>query len=404
MSDNSSPDTRFSNPLLVFVGLLVLITVFFGLVSWALIALNRSEGMTQEEGAERLSFSAGFPPLAVLPPVSFPLDNPYSDAKAELGKLLYFDTRMSGDGSFSCNSCHPASDGSWAVSSPISFGYPGSTHWRNSTTIINSAYYSKVNWDGSATSLEKQANGAWTGAVAGNVDSAMAEERLAQIPEYVRLFSGAFGDPYPTYNHALLAVATFERTIVSRNVPFDAYLQGDESALSDDARAGLDLFNNKARCIACHNGALISDDSYHNTGVPTSPLFSQSVLNQITFRFQHWSKGVSEDLYNKATVDLGLYYVTKLDSDKGKFRTPGLRDVCFTAPYMHNGVFNTLEEVVAFYNQGGGDDPNKDTLLQPLNLTEIEQAYLIAFLESLCGDKIIIDAPFLPPYEVISTQ
>jgi cytochrome c peroxidase len=405
MSENSSQNTRFTNPLMVFLGSFVAVTVIASLLVWAFVALNPpGDETTQEELFERPPFADAFPALAVLPPVSFPLDNPYTDAKAELGKLLYFDTRMSGDGSFSCNSCHPASDGSWAVSSPISFGYPGSTHWRNSSTIINSAYYTKVNWDGSATSLEKQANGAWSGAVAGNLDSAMADERLAQIPEYVRLFNEVFGLPSPSYSHALLAVATFERTIVSQNVPFDAYLQWDETALSDEARLGYELFVDKARCIACHNGALISDDSYHNTGVPTSPLFTESVLNQITFRFQHWSKGVSEELYDSATVDLGLYYITKLDSDKGKFRTPALRDVCYTAPYMHNGVFSTLEEVVAFYNAGGGDDSHKDESLKPLRLTDAEQTALVLFLESLCGDKIIINAPVLPPYEVISNQ
>ncbi len=363
-------------------------------------AVAQPGGSGTTETGEAAAEVAAPPPLAVLPDPPYPLDNPYSEAKAALGQMLYFDTRFSGDGSLSCNSCHPASDGSWAVSSPISFGYPGSTHWRNSQSIINVAYYSKLNWDGSQTSLEKQNNGAWGGAVAGNVDSGMAEERLAQIPVYVEMFKEVFGTEYPLYSDALLAVATFQRTITSRNVPFDAFLSGDETAISDAAKRGYDLFTGQANCLACHNGALISDDSYHNTGVPTYPGFATNALEQITFRFQHWSKGVSEDLYNTATEDLGLYYVTKLDSDKGKFRTPGLRDSCYTAPYMHNGAFTTLADVVAFYNQGGGSHPNKDPLLQPLNLTDAEQADLVAFLESLCGDPIVMSAPELPPYEV----
>jgi cytochrome c peroxidase len=313
--------------------------------------------------------------------------------------MLFFDTRFSGDGSLSCNSCHPSSDGSWAVSSPISFGYPGSIHWRNASTIINSAYYSKLNWDGSKSSIEKQNKGAWGGAVAGNVDSAMAEERLAQVPEYVRLFNEVFGTEYPLFEDALKAVATYERTIVSQNVPFDAFLGGDENTISDEAKLGNDLFLGKAGCIACHNGPLISDDSYHNTGVPQAPEFENNALNQITFRYEHWAKGVTEEVYNTSTRDLGLYYVTKLDSDTGKFRTASLRDSCYTAPYMHNGVFTTLEEVVAFYNSGGGEDENKDPLIQPLNLNEDEQRNLVAFLESLCGDKIIDESPELPTYE-----
>lgn len=352
-----------------------------------------------EDGTETaVSIPAAPPPLAPLPAVSFPPDNPYNDAKAELGRLLYFDPRFSADGSISCNSCHPASDGSWAVSSPISFGYPGTVHWRNASTIINSAYYTKLNWEGNATSLEKQNSGAWSGAVAGNMDSALAEERIALIPGYMALFKEAFGTDSPTWDQALLAVATFERTIVSQNVPFDAYLNGDGSALSAEAIAGYELFTGKANCIACHNGALISDDSFHVTGVPEAPQFTDTALNQITFRWEQWAKGVTEEDYNTATQDLGLYYVTKLESDRGAFHTPALRDVCYTAPYMHNGVFSTLEEVITFYNEGGGSSPHKDPLLQPLNLTVEEQAALLTFLNSLCGDKITMEAPELPDY------
>jgi cytochrome c peroxidase len=359
-----------------------------------------AESPLPEIEAEALSDQ--YPALGALPTVAYPPDNPYSDAKAELGRMLFFDTRFSGDGSLSCNSCHPASDGSWAVSSPISFGYPGSTHWRNSSTIINSAYYTKLNWDGSKTSIEKQNKGAWGGAVAGNLDSVMAEERLAQIPEYVRLFNEIFGTDYPLFEDALKAVATYERTIVSENVPFDAFIEGDESALSDEARQGYELFIDRAGCITCHNGPLISDDTYHNTAVPQAPEFENSPLHQITFRYEHWAKGVSEEVYNTSTRDLGLYYVTKNDTDKGKFRTPSLREVCYTAPYMHNGVFASLDEVVAFYNNGGGEDANKDALLQPLNLSSEEQLALIAFMESLCGDLITDASPELPPYEVWS--
>jgi cytochrome c peroxidase len=383
------------------------IVVMFGLaggIVW--YALNNSPDSLDEVAAETaaettetaVAIPTGPPPLAPLPAVSFPLDNPYSEAKAELGRLLFFDPRFSGDGSISCNSCHPASDGSWAVSSPISFGYPGSTHWRNASTIVNSAYYNKVNWDGSATSLEKQANGAWSGAVAGNMDSALAEERIALIPGYVERFKEVFGTDFPTWDHALMAVATFERTLVSQNVPFDAFLNGDASALSDEAVAGYELFTGKANCTACHNGPLISDDTFHVLGVPEATQFSDSALNQITFRWEQWAKGVTEEDYNTAVNDFGLYYITKLERDRGAFHTPGLRDVCYTAPYMHNGVFSTLEEVVTFYNNGGGSSPNKDPILQPLNLTDAEQASLIAFLNSLCGDKIIMEAPELPNY------
>jgi cytochrome c peroxidase len=353
---------------------------------------------TQMAEAHTEAVALAYPPLAPLPPVSFPPDNPYSDAKAELGKLLYFDTRFSGDGSLSCNSCHPASDGSWGIGSAISFGYPGTIHWRNASTIINSAYYTKLNWDGSATSIERQNDGAWSGAVAGNLDAALAEERMALIPGYVERFNQVFGTDSPTWDQALLSVATFQRTIVSQNVPFDAYLNGDKSAISAEAIAGYELFTGKANCIACHNGPLVSDDSFHVTGVPQAPQFGNNTLSQITLRWEQWAKGVTEEDYNTATEDLGLYYITKIETDRGAFRTPSLRDLCYTAPYMHNGIFTTLEDVVAFYNNGGGSSPYKSPLLQPLNLTAGEQASLLAFLRSVCGDRITLDAPNLPPY------
>jgi cytochrome c peroxidase len=351
------------------------------------------------EPVEEVAEVDEYPSLDVLPAVLFPPDNAFSPEKVELGKLLYFDARMSADGSISCNSCHPASDGSWGVASPISFGYPGSTHWRNASTILNVAFYSKLNWDGGKTSIEKQNKGAWGGAVAGNLDGGLAEERLAQAPEYVERFNEVFGTDYPLYNDALKAVATFQRTIVSQNVPFDAFIEGDDSAISEEAKQGYELFKGKANCIACHNGPLISDDSFHNTGVPNYPGFEDNALNQITFRYEHWAKGVPEEVYDTATHDMGLFYVTKVDDDIGRFRTPSLRDVCYTGPYMHNGTFNTLEEVVAFYNEGGGETSNKDSVLKPLDLTAEEQDNLVSFLESLCGDKIIVEAPDLPSYE-----
>jgi len=408
--DSSGDRKMGKGDFAVVIGVVVILLVMAGGLIWYFLSNQpeKQEELVKTTAAAPAADAAGEtvgpnllppPPLAVLPPVSFPPDNPHSEAKAELGKMLFFDPRFSGDGSLSCNSCHPASDGSWSVSSPISIGYPGSTHWRNASTIINSAYYSKLNWDGGKISLGQQAGGAWSGAVAGNMDSALAEERLALIPGYISRFKEVYGTDYPTWEQASLAVATFERTIVSQNVLFEAFLNGDAGAISDEAKAGYELFTGKANCIACHNGALISDDSFHVTGVPEAPQFNDSALNQITFRYEQWAKGVTEEDYNTATEDFGYYYVTKQESDRGAFHTPGLRDVCYTAPYMHNGVFNTLEEVVTFYDNGGGSSSNKDPLLQPLNLTADEKTSLVAFLQSLCGDKIIMVAPVLPGYE-----
>ena len=158
------------------------------------------------------------------------------------------------------------------------------------------------------------------------------------------------------------------------------------------------LFEGRAGCIGCHDGPLVSDGRFYALGVPMHPDFESNPLRQITFRYENWVKGSSEETYRNASEDYGLYYVTKQELDKGKFRTPSLRDLCYTAPYMHNGVLATLADVVSFYDGGGGPAPNRDPRIRPLGLRESERADLIAFLESLCGDRIEDQAPELPPY------
>ena len=338
--------------------------------------------------------------LSVLPPVTMPPDNPMTSAKAELGKILFFDRRMSGNGFVSCATCHLPNAG-WGDGNALSLGYPGTLHWRNSQTIINTAYQSKLFWGGEKTSLEAQAKSAWTGNIAGNLDPIMAEETLRQIPEYVRRFQEVFGTESPRFDDALRALAAFEATVNSRNVPFDNYLRDNQDAMSDAALRGAGLFVGKARCIECHGGSLLTDQSYHNTGVPMNADFESDALRQITLRFQHRARGVPEEVYRSADRDLGLYYTTKQEADKGKFRTPPLREVGQTGPYMHNGVFDALTEVVEFYNDGGGQDPKLDPLIRPLGLTADEIADVVAFLDSITGDPIIIQPPDMPEYAVM---
>ena len=221
-------------------------------------------------------------------------------------------------------------------------GYPGTKHGRNGNTVINSAYFKKLFWAGSVTSLEKQANSAITGNVAGNGDPMMIEERLAQIPEYVERFKNVFGTERPLYGDVLKAIATFERKmVISRNTRFDRYARGEKTALSESAKRGLDLFQGKARCILCHNGANFSDEDYHNLGVPTNEGVAEDVQRQITLRFEFFAKGVPERYYREARWDLGLFYRTKQARDICKFLTPHLRELTWTVPFMHNGVFNT---------------------------------------------------------------
>ncbi|MDA2916122.1 cytochrome-c peroxidase [Nitrospinae bacterium AH_259_B05_G02_I21] len=348
-----------------------------------------------------------FPSLGPLGPVPTPPDNPTTPAKVELGKMLFFDNRLSGDTSTPCLSCHVPQVG-WGDGGDICRGYPGTKHWRNCQTIVNSAYYNKLFWAGSSKSLEAQAETAARGAVAGNGERDMMEARLLQIPEYVKRFKEVFGTHRPHLKDAWRAIAAFERTIVQRNTPFDRYMKGDKGAMSAKAVNGLALFSGKAGCIQCHNGSLLTDQKYYNLGVPENPTFQRDAQHQITFRYEQYAKGVTEDIYRTTKTDLGLYYRMKRKEDMGKFRTPSLRYLVYTAPYIHNGVFRTLEEVIEFYNKGGGEDiiqslygfSTKTNKIKPLNLTENEKGALKAFLESLSGEQIIVNPPKLPEYAV----
>ncbi len=349
-----------------------------------------------------------FSPLGPLGPPPVPADNPMSGEKVELGKMLFFDSRLSGDNSLSCATCHIPESG-WQDGAEICRGYPGTSHWRNCQTIVNSAYYNKLFWAGSVTSLEAQARSAAKGGVAGNGESDVMEERLRQAPEYVRRFGDVFGTTWPELDDAWKAISAFERTLVQRDTPFDKYMLGDKEALSEKAKLGLELFEGKAGCSRCHNGPFLTDERYYNTGVPANPTFEEDALKQITFRFENYAKGVSEHLYRTVKHDLGLYFRGKRKEDMGKFRTPTLRYLDFTPPYMHNGFFFTLEEVVDFYDEGGGPDlyaeyagqSTKTPLLAPLGLSKAEKAALVAFLESLTGEEITMDPPSLPDYEVM---
>lgn len=365
-------------------------------------AAGQAAGDVESSTSQPVSAEREFPRLAAIPekpPV--PADNPISPAKIELGRLLFFDDRLSGDGGTSCATCHEPFLG-WGDGNAISMGYEGTEHWRNSQTTVNTAYLVKLFWAGESPSLEAQAASAIEGNVAGNGDPVMIEERLAQIPEYVRLFKEAFGVDRPTYPLILKAIATFERTDMnSTDSPFDKYMRGDQRTMSEEALRGMKLFEGKANCIRCHNGPLLTDESFHAIGVPRNSLFDKVVQYQITLRYQFFIRGVPEHVYRKADRDLGLYFTTKRQSDIGKFRTPPLRYLGYTAPYMHNGVFDDLEQVIDFYDEGGGEGDNKSALLEPLELTDAEKTDLLAFLQSLTGREIGMSPPDLPPYKVM---
>jgi cytochrome c peroxidase len=363
---------------------------------WILAAASVGfAGMISEPASARK-----IPPLAALGSPPIPADNPQTAAKIELGKMLFFETRLGGDASVACASCHEPAQG-WGFNDPISRGYPGTIHWRNSQTVVNAAFLGKLFWAGAAKSLEAQAPAAAKGAPSGNGENDMMEARLAFIPEYRKRFKEVFGDRWPKIGNAWKAIAAFERTLIHNNTPFDKYMRGDKSALSAEQKRGLKLFQGKANCIACHNGPLLTDQRFYNLGTPRAEDWLENGMAQITFRYEQYAKGVTEEMYRSIKDDAGLYYRTKQKRDKGKFRTAPLRYTAYTAPYMHNGSLFELREVVEFYNAGGGTNEfaaNKTKILKPLNLTEDEIDDLAEFLESLSGPEIRMKSPKLPPY------
>ena len=337
-----------------------------------------------------------FPPLSS---IARPAVDP---AIADLGRLLYFDPRLSGDSSTSCSECHSPEFG-WTDGSDLGRGYPGTKHWRNSQTVVNAALLDTgLHWDATVPSLLHQVHGAMATAVVANIDSVLAEERLRQIPEYRKRFETLWGEE-PSMERIAEAIAAYEGTLISDDSPFDRYIAGDKTAMSSAALRGFEIFSGKGNCTSCHNGPLLTDGEAHNISVPTNPEFVEDPLRQVTYRFMMRQFGLDRNIYENLDRDPGLYAVTGDPDHLGALRTPPLRYLKYTAPYMHNGVFYTLDEVVEFYSVGGTQDVfgTKSPLMKPLNLTRQEKQDLVAFLESLSGSEITAETPEMPDYDVL---
>jgi cytochrome c peroxidase len=329
--------------------------------------------------------------IGPLPPVPVPEDNPMTPEKVELGKLLFFDARLSADGSLACVSCHLPEQG-WTTNTPLSPAYPTSMERRNSQTLINVAYNKTLLWDGRAAALEKQALGPIQNPLHMNHNLDLLIEKLKAVPDYVERFQNVFGTSV-TPDGLGKALAAFERTLITRNAPFDRYMKGDQQAISESALRGMELFQGKARCILCHHGSNFTDNQFHNLGVPPAPLLAHPLV-QASLRFD--AKRMNIQAYQEVTEDWGRYLVTKEEKDKGAFRTPSLRNVTQRDPYMHNGVFQSLEEIIDFYDQGGGAVPRKSPLIQPLGLTAQEKRDLLTFLHALTGELPTVTPVALP--------
>jgi cytochrome c peroxidase len=297
--------------------------------------------------------------------IPFPSGDPYTPQKAMLGRMLYYDTRMSGAGTLACASCHnPAFGHGGGIAQGIGDGLP--TNGRQSLSVINSAWGQLFMWDGRANSLEDQVPGPIQSTMEMNQPLDHLTDKLAEIPGYKSLFAAAFPHSGLTLRTVADAVATYERTIVSAPAPFDAWIEGDEAAIPAEARRGFVLFNGKARCASCHGGWRFTDDGFHDIGLPDDDDKGRGRLLPQINKMQH------------------------------AFKTPGLRETALSAPYMHNGSLPTLEAVVDHYNRGGVNRRSQSELVTPLGLSVDEEADIVAFLRSLTGPITSNVIPALP--------
>jgi len=301
--------------------------------------------------------------------------------KAALGKRLFFDKRLSGDVAISCATCHDPAKG-FSDGLALSKAYPGSEGFRNTPTLINAAY--KASWfhDGRlGTNLNDVTREMITETYMMNMDMRLMQERLKQDPVYIQMFKDA-GYGEPSNGSVRKAIPEYLKTLSSRGSPFD------KGTMSAAAKRGFALFKGKADCAACHSGPRFTDDMPHNTGVPNNPDIWSDPRRHVTFVTYAMFMGLQN--YMNIRRDPGAHVrMQKADgSNVGKFMTPTLRELKYTAPYMHNGTLTSLADVVAFYNRGGGDDLNKDPGIKPLKLSSGDQADLVAFLEALSGDAL----------------
>lgn len=333
------------------------------------------------------------PVLAPLPPPPSPRENPTTTEKVELGRKLFFDRRLSGDGTMSCATCHDPETG-FSDALPTSLSYPTTRNWRNSPGLVNVAYRKRLFHDGRATSLEEQALFPMMSPFEMNRNPDYLEEVLKTVPAYVEAFRSVFGGEI-TRQRVAMAIAAFERTLLSSDTPLDRHLRGEPGALSVRQRAGLDLFLGKAGCATCHNGPNLEDGKFHRLGVPEDPKAKEDPRVLATARFVGKVSGFPD--YRSLREDPGRFLVTKDPADWKAFATSPLREVAATAPYMHNGALRTLEEVIDFFDRGGGDDPEKSPMLRPLGLSREEKESLREFLATgLSGRMPESRPPVLP--------
>ena len=347
------------------------------------------------------------PPLG-LPAIPVPENNPVTADKVRLGRKLFFDRRLSANNTVSCAMCHIAEQGFAQNELRLPVGIEGKSVRRNAPTIYNTAYVERLFHDGREISLENQV---WAPLLAGNemgnVSIGVAIERIRQLDDYDEQFVDAFGRG-PDLQTIGMALASYERVLVSGGSPFDRWYYGnDKSALDASARRGFDVFRGKGRCIVCHTVtqefALFTDGEFHNTGIgyfaTMRPADTEFEVLLAPGQAERVTSDLAKTTGSEAFRDLGRYEVTGKPDDRWRYRTPTLRNVALTAPYMHDGSLPTLRAVLLFYNRGGVPNDVLDPLISPLGLSDAEIDDLLAFLQSLTGsnvDALVSDAHAAP--------
>ncbi len=359
---------------------------------------TRSKNLPDRRGqaADLVAF-ARHPPRG-LPALPVPPEDTLTPARVSLGRTLFFDRRLSRNDTISCAMCHVPEQGFTSNEMATAVGIEGRTVRRNAPTLYNVAYAERLFHDGREDRLEQQI---WGPLLAvnemGNPSVGYVLDKIRHVPDYAGLFEAAFDGRGPTMETLGSALASYERTLVSGNSPFDRwYFGGDAAALPPAAARGFALFRGKARCIACHHvgetAALFTDQTLHNTGVGYRRSMASTDDNlrvQVApGTFLAIDPAVVAAASERPANDLGRYEVTGRPGDRWKYKTPTLRNVALTAPYMHDGSLQTLRQVVAFYNAGGIPNEVLDPAIQPLGLTEREIDDLVAFLESVTGDNV----------------
>jgi len=343
------------------------------------------------------------PPLG-LPAIPVPQNNPVTRDKVQLGRKLFFDRRLSANNTLSCAMCHIAEQGLAQNELKTPVGIEGKSVRRNAPTIYNSAYLKQLFHDGREFSLENQV---WAPLLAdnemGNLSIGTVIRRIQNLNDYDNLFERAFGRE-PDMQTIGMALASYERTLVSGDSDFDRWYFGqDESALSKPAQRGFEIFKGKGGCIACHrvaqDFALFTDDGFHNTGVGYYATMRPDARDLVVLLAPGQAERVETDLLQTTGTehfrDLGRYEVTGLPDDRWRYRTPTLRNIALTAPYMHDGSLPTLRDVLLYYNRGGVPNETLDALIKPLGLDESELDDLLQLLNSLTGsnvDELVSDA------------